>query len=339
VFLASRDGWVEKIDLWNLAKVAEVRAGLNTRNLAVSSDGRYVLVGNYLPHSVVLLDAHDLSLVKLVPAADRSGKSSRVSAVYDAAPRRSFVVALKDVAELWEIPYDPAAAPVYEGYVHDYRQREGVAEKGPFPIRRIALDDVLDDFFFDAAYDHVIGASRDAGRGQVVNLNVRRRIATVELPGLPHLGSGISWTLDGRAVLATPNLREGLVSVIDMKTWRGVASIATAGPGFFLRSHEATPYAWVDAMNSADRRDTLQVIDKRTLAVVKSVTPAPGKTAAHVEFDREGRHALVSVWERDGALVVYDAATLAEVRRIPMDKPVGKYNVWNKITRSPGTSH
>ena len=76
-----------------------------------------------------------------------------------------------------------------------------------------------------------------------------------------------------------------------------------------------------------------------TLQVVKSVTPSPGKTAAHVEFDRDGRHALVSVWERDGALVVYDAATLAEVKRIPMNKPVGKYNVWNKITFEEGTSH
>ncbi|MCC6197506.1 MAG: hypothetical protein IT518_23895, partial [Burkholderiales bacterium] len=47
----------------------------------------------------------------------------------------------------------------------------------------------------------------------------------------------------------------------------------------------------------------------------------------------------VSVWERDGALVVYDAATLEEVKRIPMDKPVGKYNVYNKTMRSTGTSH
>jgi hypothetical protein len=27
------------------------------------------------------------------------------------------------------------------------------------------------------------------------------------------------------------------------------------------------------------------------------------------------------------------------VKRIPMKKPVGKYNVYNKITRSEGTSH
>jgi mono/diheme cytochrome c family protein len=337
VFFASRDGWVTKYDLWNLATVAEVRAGLNTRNIAVSSDGRWVIAGNYLPHTLVVLDARDLSLVKLIDAADRSGKSSRVSAVYDAAPRKSFVVALKDVPELWEVTYDPNAPPVYEGYVHDYRYGEGIAEKGPFPIRRIALDDVLDDFFFDPPYRNVIGASRQ-GNGQVVNLDVRRRIATVDLPGLPHLGSGITWQWQGKPVMATTNLRDAVVSVIDMKQWKPVAQIKVNGPGFFLRSHDATPYAWVDSMNGA-AKDTLQVIDKRTLEVVAAVTPSPGKTAAHVEFDRRGRYALASVWESDGAIVVYDAATFKEVKRIPASKPVGKYNVWNKITREAGTSH
>jgi hypothetical protein len=139
--------------------------------------------------------------------------------------------------------------------------------------------------------------------------------------------------------MATPNLREGIVSVINARTWQILKQIPTNGPGFFMRSHENTPYAWVDAMMSKDRKDTLQIIDKRTLEIVGSVTPEPGKTAAHVEFTRDGRYALVSVWEMDGALVVYDAATLEEVKRIPMKRPVGKYNVYNKITRSEGTSH
>jgi mono/diheme cytochrome c family protein/DNA-binding beta-propeller fold protein YncE len=338
VYFASRDGWISKYDLWNLALVAEVRAGINTRNLAVSSDGRYVLVGNYLPHSVAAFDARDLKLVKLIAAADREGKSSRVSAVYDAAPRESFIVALKDVPELWEIPYGPKTGPVYEGLVHDYRMAEALAAQGPLPVRRIALDDILDDFFFDPAYDYVIGAARDGHMGQVVNLNVRRKIAEVELPGLPHLGSGITWEWHGRPVLATPNLKEGLVTVIDMKSWKTVAQIKTAGPGFFLRSHENTPYAWVDAFNSANR-DELQVIDKRSLEIVATLKPAPGKTVAHVEFTRDGRYALASVWEMDGALVVYDAATWREVKRVPMMKPSGKYNVFNKTTRSAGTSH
>ena len=43
---------------------------------------------------------------------------------------------------------------------------------------------------------------------------------------------------------------------------------------------------------------------------------------------------------RDGTqLIVFDAGSLKEVKRIPMKKPSGKYNVYNKITRSEGTSH
>ncbi len=41
----------------------------------------------------------------------------------------------------------------------------------------------------------------------------------------------------------------------------------------------------------------------------------------------------------EGAIVVYDANTLGEIKRIPMKKPSGKYNVYNKITQSAGTSH
>lgn len=338
VYFASRDGWISKYDLKTLAMVAEVRAGLNTRNAAVSGDGKYVAVANYLPHNLVVLDA-DLNLVKVISAADQGGKTtSRVSAVYDAAPRKSFVVALKDVKEVWEISYDPQAADIPIGLIHDFRYREGAFVPGFLNPRRTMTDDYLDDFFFTPSYDEVLGSSRDAGKAQVVHLDVRRRIATVDLPGLPHLGSGITWRRDGQLLVATTNLKRGIVSVIDTNGWKLIKEIPTNGPGFFLRSHENTPYAWVDAMMSP-AKDTLQIIDKRSLDVVGSVTPAKGKTAAHVEFTRDGRYALVSVWEMDGALVVYDAATFKEVKRLPMRKPVGKYNVHNKVTRSEGTSH
>jgi DNA-binding beta-propeller fold protein YncE len=338
VYFASRDGWISKYDLWGLQMLSEVRAGINTRNAAVSSDGRYIMVANYLPHTLVLLDS-DLNLVKTIEARDVKGSSSRVSAVYDAGPRKSFVAALKDVAELWEISYDPKAEPIAQGLVHDYRLKEGEFLPGFLNPRRTQLEDVLDDFFFTPDYRQVVGAQRDGKHGQVVSLDVRRAIATVGLPGLPHLGSGITWQRDGRRVMATPNLREAVVSVIDVGTWKTIRQIATPGPGFFLRSHEATPYAWVDAMMSPTARDTLAVIDKASLEVVARLTPQPGKTVAHVEFDRYGRYALASLWEDEGALIVYDARTLRELKRIPMRKPVGKYNVANKIGGSEGTSH
>ncbi|MEK0085181.1 cytochrome D1 domain-containing protein [Benzoatithermus flavus] len=340
VTFMSRDGWITRYDLWSLQVVAEARAGINSRNIAISGDGKVLAVANYLPNTLVLLDAATLEPLEVKPVQDPFGKkSSRVSAVYQAAPRQSFVVALKDLPEVWEVAYsDPP--PKSFGFVHSYEQGmvEGLDTKERFPVRRSEVAEPLDDFFFDPTYAYVIGASRDGRKAVVVNLDVRRPIKELPLPGMPHLGSGISWERDGRRVLATPHLQEAAISVIDMKSWELVKRIETAGPGFFMRSHENSRYVWTDA-SLGKAKDTIQVIDKESLEIEASLRPEPGRTAGHVEFTRDGRYALVSIMERDGALLVYDATTLQPVRRIPMNKPVGKYNVWNKISRSEGTSH
>ena len=341
VFFASRDGWISKFDIWNLKVVAEIRAGINTRNVAVSGDGKYLAVANYLPQTLVLLDA-DLNLLKVHTVQDAGGRTgSRVSAVYDAAPRHSFVAALKDVPELWEISYKPEAADIALGLIHDYRYKEGAFIPGFLNPQRTILSEPLDDFFFTQSYDEVMGTSREAGKGQVVNLDARKKVADLSLPGMPHLGSGITWAWQGKTVMASPNLRDGLITVMDMTDWKTIKTLPTPGPGFFMRSHEKTPYAWADSMMSKSK-DTLQVIDKRTLEIVAQIKTDPGKTLAHIEFTRDGKYALASLWERKadgGALIVFDATTLQEVKRIPMDKPVGKYNLYNKINRSEGTSH
>jgi DNA-binding beta-propeller fold protein YncE len=349
VYFGSRDGWITKYDLYTLSIVSEVRAGINMRNVAVSGDGRWVLAGNYLPGTVVLFDA-DLNLVRSYPASSLDGQTtSRVSAVYDAAPRQSFVVALKDLPELWEISYNPKAEPIHDGYVHDFRMGESIAKPGYLGVRRTPLSQPLDDFFFDPPYRHVIGAGRpaagdakapsEAPSAQVINLDARQRVATLPLPGMPHLGSGITFQYQGQAVLATPNLQQGLISVIDMKTWQLIKQIPTPGPGFFMRSHENSKYLWADSMMAPQAKNILTVIDKTTLEPVAQVKAPDGQTLAHIEFTRDGRYALASLWEMNGALIVYDAATLKELKRLPMSKPVGKYNVFNKITRSEGTSH
>lgn len=339
VYFASRDGWISKYDIYNLKLVAEIRAGINTRNQAVSADGRYVMVANYLPHTLVLFDAKDLSLIKIFDVKDSNGKSSRVSAVYTAPPRNSFIAALKDIPELWEINYEDDPPIGFDGWVHDYRTDSGENRKpGPFPVRRIKVNDYLDDFFFDQEYVFLIGTSRE-GKGQVVDMDSGRVIIPdLELPGMPHLGSGITWEYKGRDVLATPNLKEGNVSVIDMETWKVIKQIKTLGPGFFMRSHKNSRYAWVDVFFGPNK-DAVHVIDKNTLEIVKTLRPAPGKTTGHVEFTRDGKYALLSIWDPEGAVVVYDADTLKEVKRLPMNKPSGKYNVYNKTRYSEGTSH
>ncbi|WP_191486943.1 nitrite reductase [Pseudomonas sp. FEN] len=317
VYIASRDGWISLYDLYNLKLIAEVRAGLNTRNLAVSKDGRWVLVGNYLPGNLIVLDARDLSLVKNIPALGQDGSPSRVSAVYTAPPRDSFIVALKDVKEVWEL------------------SSRGTPDWQP---RRIHAEDYLDDFSFSPDYHQLLATSRKAAGGQVIDLDSGQAVTEITLPGMPHLGSGTYWQRNGRWVFATPNISKGLISVIDLETWKLIKEIPTLGPGFFMRSHINSPYAWSDVFFGPDN-DAIHLIDKQTLEIAHTLRPMPGKTAAHVEFTHDGRYLLLSIWASDGALIVYDSHSLKEIKRIPMNKPSGKYNVGNKIEFAEGTSH
>jgi len=326
VYFASRDGWISKFDIYNLKTVAEVRAGINTRNAAMSFDGKTIAVGNYLPNNIVLLDAYDLSLIKIIDAKNDAGKSSRVSAVYTAPTRGSFVAAMKDFTEIWEIPY--------------------LDGNNKFKPRRVKTKDYLDDFFFNQDYSLVIGASRPAnskGRqknltGKVISLDTGKLVSDIDIKGMPHLGSGITWDYNGTEVLASPNLSKGEVSIIDMKTWKTVKNLKTEGPGFFMRSHEGSKYAWADVFFGPNK-DKIHVIDKSTLEIVTTLQPEPGKTAAHIEYTKDGKYALLSIWDMDGAVIVYDADTLKEVKRLPMKKPSGKYNVYNKTHYERGTSH
>lgn len=66
------------------------------------------------------LDTETLLPIQVIETKDTNGKSSRVRSVYNAPPRHSFVVALKDVKEVWEIPYsDKGGVEVFKGWAHD----------------------------------------------------------------------------------------------------------------------------------------------------------------------------------------------------------------------------
>lgn len=335
VYFGSRDGYVTKYDLQTLAVVAEVRASISLRNVALSPDGKWVFAANQVPASIVVMDASNLGLVQVFEPRSASGAVSRVSAVYQAAPRGSLIAALRDAPELLEfsVPSD-GRKPFYAlGPLSEERLLAGMVDR----VRRIGLPRPMDDFFFAPGYASVIGSSR-AGGTSVVDLATGQVVAELPIAGMPHLASGISWQVAGRRQLATPNLGKPLLTVIDPADWRVVTEVTTDGPGFFLRSHENLPVAWADAAMGPSR-DTIMVVDKASGKITRRLTPVVGKVANHVEFDRYGKYALVSVSELDGEIVVYDTRSYAVVKRLPMSKPVGKYNVYNKTRGSEGTSH
>lgn len=324
-YFTSGGGWVSKYDLHGLETVAEIRVGIRSRNAALSGDGRYLLVANEQPHTLVVLDAEDLGLREVITVRDEEGRGSRVAAVHAAPARHSFIAALQDIPELWELRYDDGAPPVYQGLVHDFRLGEGVPVPGDFPPRRVLLEAPLGDLLFDPDFLYVLGVTGQ-GRLLVIDLDARRRLAAFDLPGMPRPGAGVRWQREGRTLLALPNQSEGLVSVIDEARWELVETIPTRGPGYFLASHENSPYLW-GAVSLGPHQGVLHLIDKQTLEIAHRLRPEPGKRVVQLVFSEDGSFALVSIGEEAGAVVVYDTASLAEVRRIPARRPQGVYPV------------
>ncbi len=337
-FIAADDGWITRLDLWNLRVAGRVRVGLALRDFALSSDGRWLLAVNEAPHTVVLLDA-ELGHVKTFATRTHDGRpSAGAQAVHDVAARRAFVLTLRDAPELWEISYDPGAPPIYDGLVHDYKMGEAIAKPGYHNIRRTPLEEPLDDFVVAPNPAYLVAATRPqadgATRAVVINLDVRRRIVTLPIGGAPAPASGVGFDWQGVAVLAIPNAQDGTIGVIDSKTWQAIRDIPTGEAQRVLRSHAATPFLWVGAASGV--HDTPRLIDTRTLSLVDPAPGALGRVIGPVEFTRDGRFALVRSRSDTDALIVLDATTLAEVARVPVNQPMGAFNLGNRI--ASGTS-
>lgn len=334
-YFGSRDGWITRFDLWNLGLVAEVRAGRELGGLAISADGRWLMAATPSPHSLVLFDA-GLNLVKSWAVGNRDGtRSSRIAAVLDAAPRRSFVAALQDVHELWEISYDPKAEDFYDGLVHDYRMGEGVPTRGFLNPRRTTLAEPLDSLYVHPVTTEIAGVTRGKDGGamlQLVNLDVRRRIASLPLAGTPQPGRGIGFDRRGTRLLAVPNRERSAVDFVDLRTWTLVKTIALPHPVSFMRSHDTSPYLWADAGAVATSSETLTAIDAVSLDIVAPLA-ATGRSLAHVAHSNDGRHMLASVRAADAALIIFDARTFKEVKRLPMRQPARSYSVGEQIRR------
>lgn len=321
-YAASPQGWIVKFDLWSLSVVATAWIGSGLPSLAVSGDGSWVMAASAEAPALNLLDA-SLRLVRSYDVRAADGKqTSRIATLHVAPARKSFFVALKDSPEIWEISYDRNAEPVYEGLVHDYRMGEAIPKPGFLGVKRTILDESLEDIFFFVDGRHALGRARSnvAGSSQlhVINLDIRRRISIVALPGLASPGSAVSFAQAGTAMLAIPDRQAGLVNVVEVKSWKFLKTIETVARGIVLRSHENADHLWIASRQVAPDRAGLILIDKKTLAVVAPVSELQ-YPLMRIVFTRDGQRVLASQQDITAPWMVYQTRTVVELGRVPMD--------------------
>jgi len=190
---------------------------------ATSGDGRWTMVAPSGGPGLALFDPQGRLQREWRVATLDGRQPSRVAAIRASASRQSFVIALLDLPELWEISLDPQAAPIYDGLVHDYRMGEGLATPGYLGVRRSPLDAPLADIRLAPSGRLVLGRAQAAAAGsetlEVIHLDVRRRIARLPLDGPADLDR-LAWVEHcGRRWLVVPSGQAGAAQWFDAATW------------------------------------------------------------------------------------------------------------------------
>jgi nitrite reductase (NO-forming)/hydroxylamine reductase len=315
VYNVGRDGWVFKIDLYTLQAVRKVRVGHDSRGLAISDDGKYLIAGNYIPNSAVIMDAETLEPLKVIETegTDPDGKfvKSRVCITSDVSPELVgpyFIIALKEAGQVWRI---------------DYSQPD-------FPIDKVEeVGRILHDGFLSPDNHFFYLASQTDNWMAVIDVEKWELVEKISTGDTPHPGSGATWEADGTIYGATVHAAEGKVTIWDLETNEIAGTVPTPGPGLFLRSSDHSPYVWADAL-FGDPANTITVFKKeKPFEVVKDIEE--GVMTLHPEFTADGQFAYVSDWK--GNLVrVYDAETLEKVAEIPdIVTPTGIFNTERRL--------
>jgi len=282
----SRSGRLTMFDLNTpgQAAVASVQVGQESRGLAVSPDGKYVMAGNYNPGGAVLVDALTLKPLKVYPTAsviDTEGNigPSRVAYIADTPYGPYFTFALKDAGHVYVVDYSKPDFPVV----------------GDIPnIGKILHDAFENEGKEMGRYTYV--ASQGSDLMGVIDLKTMKLAAKIYTgPGTkPHPGQGSSWYNTKYGQLnATNSMNVGNVVIWNMDN-EVVANVPTAGGGLFVGTSKDTPYIWSDTViGGVANYNKVFLINKETLV-----------TDRIIEVDKkEGRlidahtHKVIQTWD------------------------------------------
>ena len=312
MFIIARDGWLTKIDLNTLEPIKSVSVGESSRGTALTDDGKYLAIGNYIPGNVVMVDPETLDILKTIPTVgeiDGEEIESRVGAMIEDGDK--VIAALKDLNSVWVIDTSKPDFPVIEKHWN-------IGENAT----------PLHDAFLTPDGRFYIVASMGSKTVWVMDTDTWQPVTEVVTGETPHTGPGAAW---GNKVYV-PALGEGLITAIDTNTWEPVSYIKTAGPGLFIRSFledPEYPYVWAETA-FGEFHDEIYVIDARVDEIVKTIRPVEGESSWHPEFTNDGKFVYI-VSQTANEVEVYDAYTFEIVKRIEANTPSAVSNIGNRI--------
>ena len=294
--------------------LASVQVGQESRGLAVSPDGKYVMAGNYNPGGAVLCDAKTLEPLKVYPTSsviDPDGNigPSRVAFIADTPYAPYFVFALKDGGHVYIVDYSKPDFPIVGDVpnigkiLHDAFENEG-KQIGRF----------------------VYVASQGSDLMGVIDLKTKKLAAKIYTgPGTkPHPGQGSSWYNNDYGQLnATNSMNVGDVVIWDMDN-EVVANVPTAGGGLFVGTSKDTPYIWSDCvLGGPDNYNKVYLINKQTLKTDRIIEV--GKKEGHLIDAHTGK--ILQKWDATQYERVTPKATHSKISKedlVPYTAKLGK---------------
>lgn len=333
-YAVGRDGRLSMIDLWSEKPtlVAQVRGCVDARSVEASKykgfEDKLLIEGCYWPPQYVVFDGQTLEPKKVVdvttPTYDTNEalKEVRVASIVPSHFGPHWVVSLKESGHVTIVDYSKPDFPI---------------------IKKIAAERFLHDGGWDRTGRYFMVAANM--RDQMVVIDVKNSIMVTKFKtGVrPHPGRGANWEdPEFGWVNGTTHIGDGKMVVYGADpakrpehAWKVVRELKLPSPGgLFIKTHPKSPWVWTDAPMSNDPKATRDVCvySKKEAEIEKCFAVADHGRAVHFEYNRDGSEVWVSVWDKEGEIVVYDDKTLEEKARIRGDwlvTPTGKFNVFN----------
>ena len=300
---------IYKVDLYSMQAVRSIKTGFNGPGMGVSRDGKYIMAGSYVPHNAVILDADTLEPLKTfaLDGIDPDGKmvTSDSGMIIGTPFADIFAIALENAGQVWIIDLE-----------------EG------FPVTKIKnVGRHLHDAFLTHKGRKLMVASYDDSIVAAIDLKERKLIKKLKAGCVPHVGGGAAVKVEGRTLGFGTNFgtcEKTVVSVWDLDKMELVKQVPVSGGTESPAAHANAPYVAVDIITKDKRARTIQLIDKKTLEVVKTLDV--GGHAYFPEYSADGKYLYISAGYSGDEVVVYDSNSLKKLASIEMESPAGIFS-------------